>query len=620
MPERQDFPQRLFLLLGVACALLSCLCLAPGLDGGFIFDDRVNIQQNTALHIEHLTAENLLYAAYSFQPGNGSRSLSMLSFALDYLRGGLDARTFKITNLLIHALTTLALALMLRRLLTMTGCPPRRAALGALTVAALWALHPLQVSTVLYVVQRMQMLVTLFMVLALWAYLGMRQAQIEHRRSRGYGLLAALFWVLGFAGKEDAVLLPAYTLAMELTVLRFAAASPRIAALWRRGYGLLVVAGIAFYALVALPHYWQWGAYPGRDFSSLERLLTQGRVLVIYLGQSLWPVPGSMPFFYDDLEISRGLLQPATTLPALLLLAGLLAWAWAWRHRRPLFALGILLFFAGHFLTSNVLNLELAFEHRNQFPMVGILLAAADLAAWAWQRLALPPRASGAVVMSMAAALGATTAARAHAWGDPVRFAAETVRLAPHSERAWGTLSGVFAERSGLKPGPDLDRAITISEQGATVAKSSALLLSNVVIFRTLNGTVTDRDWARFLDRLRREPMSAQNSGIVWSFLHNLQRNIPLDEDGVLETIAITTRRGTLTTNQYLQLASYVFTESTRPDDAFQYLRMAVESAAPDDPEIDKMLGELTEAGRQDWRHKLMDARKQTKVQQASYR
>lgn len=617
MPEPQDLPRRLFLLLGLACALLSCLCLAPGLDGGFIFDDRVNIQQNTALHVEHLTADNLLYAAYSFQPGNGSRSLSMLSFALDYWWGGLDARTFKTTNLLIHALTTLALALMLRRLLALGGWLPRRAALGAVALTALWALHPLQVSTVLYVVQRMQMLVTLFMVLALWAYLGMRQAQIEDRRSRGYGVLAALFWVLGFAGKEDAVLLPAYTLAMELTVLRFAAASPRITALWRRGYGLLVVAGIAFYALVALPHYWRWEAYPGRDFSSLERLLTQGRVLALYLGQILWPVPNSMPFFYDDLAISRGLLQPATTLPALLLLTGLLSWGWAWRHRRPLFALGILLFFAGHFLTSNVLNLELAFEHRNHFPMIGILLAAVDLAGWACRRLALPPRLGTAAAIAVMAMLGATTAARAYAWGDPVRFAAETVRLAPRSERAWGMLSGVFVDRSSFKPGADLDLAIALSEQGARVAASSALLLSNVVIYRTLNGTVTDQDWKRFLERLRREPMGAQNSGVVWTFLHDLRRSVPLDEAGVLDTIAITASRAQFSTNQYLQLAAYVFTESARPDDAFPYLRMAVESAAPDDPEIDKMLGELATVGRLEWRRTLVGTRKKGTQQSA---
>ena len=204
-----------FLLLAVMLAAVAACFLLPGLSGGFVFDDRPNIIENTVLHVSRLNLDDLLYAAYSFQPGHGTRSLSMLSFALDYWRGdGLNPRVFKSTNLLIHALTTFALALMLRRLLTLAQWPPRRAAMGALVLALLWAIHPLQVSSVLYVVQRMQTLVTLFMVLALWAYMGMRHAQMEGRRSRLQGVLTVLFWVLGFAAKEDALLLPLYTLAL----------------------------------------------------------------------------------------------------------------------------------------------------------------------------------------------------------------------------------------------------------------------------------------------------------------------------------------------------------------------------------------------------------------------
>src|SRR5690554_6382780 len=126
---------------------------------------------------------------------------------------------------------------------------------------------------------------------------------------------------------------------------------------------------------VVLPHYWHWQSYPGRDFCSMERLLTLVRWLVMYLGQPLIPLPSSMTFFYDYLSISRSLWQPWTTLPALLMLTGCLVWAWRWRVRRPVFACGIFLFFAGHVMTSNVINLELAFEHRNHFPLIGIVLA-----------------------------------------------------------------------------------------------------------------------------------------------------------------------------------------------------------------------------------------------------
>ena len=61
-------------------------------------------------------------------------------------------------------------------------------ALSALALA--WAAHPLQVSAVLYVVQRIQTMGTLFLVLALWAYLQARQAQIERGEAEVVGLMA----------------------------------------------------------------------------------------------------------------------------------------------------------------------------------------------------------------------------------------------------------------------------------------------------------------------------------------------------------------------------------------------------------------------------------------------
>src|SRR5690606_7262809 len=218
-----------------------------------------------------------------------------------------------------------------------------------------------------------------------------RQAQREGRSGRTGMLGALLLWALAMACKEDSILLPAYALALELTVLRFAAADPRVAGLLRRGYLAAVLAGLAAYALFVLPHYWHWDAYPGRDYSTPERLLTQARVLCLYMGQILLPLPQNMSFFYDWLQPSRGLLQPWTTLPAVATVLGLLAVAWRLRTRRPLFALGVLLFFAAHGIASNVPNLALAFEHRNHFALIGAVLAVGSLLATASHSLRWRP-------------------------------------------------------------------------------------------------------------------------------------------------------------------------------------------------------------------------------------
>ena len=86
---------------------------------------------------------------------------------------------------------------------------------------------------------------------------------------------------------------------------------------------LLAALGAVAFLFVVVPHYWKWDAYPSRDFSTPERLLTQGRVLSMYLWEILVPLPRHMPFYYDWLQPSRGLLDPWTTLPALLLVFAL---------------------------------------------------------------------------------------------------------------------------------------------------------------------------------------------------------------------------------------------------------------------------------------------------------
>lgn len=592
---------RFILFAGICAALVACL-FTPGLNGSFIFDDTPNIVTNTVLHVNSLNLDDWLYAAYSFQPGHGSRALSMLSFTLDYWRGdGLNPRAFKTTNLLIHVTTFVALAIMLRRMFTMAQWPPSRAAAGAILLSLAWASHPIQVSSVLYVVQRMQTLCTLFLVLALWAYLAMRQAQMEGKRSIRYGILMLLFWILGFAAKEDAVLLPLYTLALELTLLRFQAAQPTIEKSLRRGYLWLTAAGAVIYLAVIVPHFWTSDAYPGRDFSSAERLLTQGRVLSMYISQIILPTPSRLPFYYDNIVISRSMFHPATTFTSILLILGLLALAWRWRKSHPLFAFGVLMFFGGHFMTSNVIGLELAFEHRNHLPLIGALIAIADIGLMVANRWCVPRRIGLLSIMLLLLGLAVGTFIRAKDWGDPLKLAEDTVRFAPLSERAWLDLATIYAIRGMSNPGgPDMAHAIDLSQKGASIT-GSLPLLSNLVINKTLRGDVTRADWDKYLDRLGQVPISAQNRNTIWALLANIERGVPLDKEATMEAIDIVSSRWSFSSYENLRFGAFIHNETRHPERALPYLRRAVKLARPDDPDVNNMLVELKGAGRADW-------------------
>ena len=599
---------RWFLLSSLLCAVLAGLLFIPGLAGGFVFDDEPNIVHNYAIHMETLDPIGLAVAAFSDEPGGVTRILPTASFALDYWRGGgLDPAVFKATNIAIHVLTTFALAWFFRMLLLSASVAPASVRLAAPALALAWAMHPLQVSSVLYVVQRMQTMATLFLVLAMLAYLKARLAQIEGRASDKGWLLAMVFWLLAVGCKEDAILLPAYTLALELTVLRFRAASPELARTLRRAYHVMAALGAAAFLFVVVPHYWHWDAYPSRDFSTPERLLTQGRALIMYLWEILLPLPRHMPFYYDWMQPSRGLLDPWTTLPALVLVFTLLATAWRLRTRRPVFALGMLLFFAGHFVTSNVVGLELAFEHRNHFPLLGIVLAAGDLLALAGQRLGLGPRTEIAAITLLLVLLGSATMSRAMSWGSPLQLARTSAELAPHSARAWNSLSRTYFEMGGgYAPGnPYLRKAIAASENGAARAPYATANPTNLIIFKSLQGSVTQADWNGYLACLQHVVMGFENQLALRTLMNNFSHGVALDEDGVFQAIDIIARRGQLEPGEFATIGYFILDKTHQPERAYSYFARSVQTASPGDRRQSEMIVYLRKKGRTEWANKL---------------
>jgi hypothetical protein len=369
-------------------ALLTFAVFYPGLGGSFLFDDFPNIISNPRIQAETLDLDSLGRAAAAYEPGAYGRPLATMSFALDYyLGGGYDASQFKLTGVLVHVANALLVLLLANALLRSGGVA--RPALPAFAIALAWAAHPLQVSSVLYIVQRMETLATTFVLAALWAYLQGRMRQIEGRGGIAWIAASLARAAIGMLSKEIAVLFPLYTLGLELTLLRFAAANPATARRWRLAYVAGVVAGALAFLLLILPIYLDPASYSFRDFGLVERLLTQLRVLPMYLGWILMPLPGQLAFYYDDYVASQGLLSPITTLLGGLLLAALLASAVALRTRLPFYSLGLLWFFAAHFLTSNVVPFELVFEHRNYFATLGIIRAG-DHEGRRWRRAGRP--------------------------------------------------------------------------------------------------------------------------------------------------------------------------------------------------------------------------------------
>jgi hypothetical protein len=596
-------PPLLRLLFSLIVALLAALPFTTGLPGGFVLDDVPNIINNDDLQLTSLDASQLVKIATAPQISGSLRVVPTLTFALDYLRAGsFDPATFKTTNILIHALTACALGWFFHALLLATNVPAKRAQWAAPALALAWALHPLQVSSVLYVVQRMQTMGTLFLVLALLAYLQARRAQIAGNPGRTGLLVSMLLWVVAMGCKEDSILLPAYTLALELTVLRFGAADTGLATRLRRGYLIATLAGAAAYALWLIPNHWHWEAYPARDFSTPERLLTQARVLCLYLWQILVPLPSHMPFYYDGLPPSRGLLQPWTTLPAIAALLALLALAWRLRARWPLFSLGVLLFFGAHFITSNVIGLELAFEHRNHFALIGAVLAVGSLLAHAGARLRLRPAAQSSLCVILLITLGSATLVRAHSWADKLAFARTSTELAPHSARAWFGLCMDYFKAGGeaVKDNSNLDKAIEACRNGSTAAPYALNSPATLLVLKTLRGDVTQQDWALFQHRMDTVHMGWDNQRAPMILAYYARKGVRLDKQEMLKALATLARRASITPFNSASLGYFIMNDLEDPDQAMPYFAVAISAANPADPFPQQLAGELMTKNRAD--------------------
>ncbi|MCP5479024.1 MAG: tetratricopeptide repeat protein [Rhodanobacteraceae bacterium] len=499
-------------VLAMAAALLVAGAVYwPGLSGGFIFDDLPFIVENPAIQGLNGTSQAWLRAIFAFPVEHQGRWLGMLSFAINAWLHGFQPLGFKAVNLAIHLVNGVLVWLVVRRLARVlghvSGTPAWASANAAawlpVAVAALWLVLPINLTAVLYVVQRFESLSTLFIFLGIAFYLGWRIRFAEGRGGLwGAVAIVGLFAVLGAMVKESALLLPLYTAAIEVVVLQQASQKPLrrpILALYAGMLGVPFVVGAVWYLG------WAGGAssYP-RHFTTLERVLTEFRVLFMYMDWTLLPAPSKLALFHDDVALSRSLLTPPTTLMAagghVLMVCAAIFGARRW----PLVCVGTLLFYAGHVMTGTVVPLEIVFEHRNYLPSVGILLAAAAVSRRVFCRIGAAYL-SGVLATIFFIYYAGVTVLRASEWGDPLLHAATEVQRQPGSERAINIYAYELLRISGGDPSSEFhQQAMQALERCSRVPGSTITCDAALIMERERIGAVVGKEtWGRLLEKLR---------------------------------------------------------------------------------------------------------------------
>jgi len=512
---------------------LTIACYAPGLSGGFFFDDYPNIVDNSGIAAEHASLSNLTQAALSSPSSDLKRPLASLTFAANYLSTGLDPRAMKATNIVFHLINGILLFVLVRQILCLEKVQTRGLidpSIQAALVAGAWMILPINLTSVLYIVQRMESMANLFVLVGLIGYIRVRQSMQDHgglRRSLLAALCIIIPTAMGILAKETAIMLPLYAACVEAIIFRFCSvpshgsSSARFDKNILAIFFLLLLLPLVIGISVFLPHLLEASGWSSRNYVLTTRLYSEARIVVDYIAWIVFPTPEALSFYHDDFAISKGWLTPWTTLTSTFALVTLAVIAVLARRRVPLFSLGISFYFGCHLLTGTILPLELIYEHRNYFASIGLLIAALPLLQTDESARSPANIARWLGVVVLISYWSAQTAATAAAWGSPLGQAEELARRAPMSPRAQYELGRTYIIYSKYNPlSPFAEKVYEPLERSASLPNSSILAEQALIFYNSrMHRPLKDTWWISMAGKLRDNRVSVQDESALGSLV-----------------------------------------------------------------------------------------------------
>jgi len=337
-PDRPSNKIRWEVLICLLLAVLTATVYFRVINYPFIhYDDHLYVSDN--MHVQAgLTLQSVIWAfTRSSEASNYYIPLTWLSFIFDHELFGMLPGGYHGTNLILHILNAILLFVVL------TDLTQER--WRSAVVAALFAVHPLNVESVAWVAERKNVLSMLFFLLTLWSYV-----RFVNRPDIKRFLWVMLFFLFGLLSKPMLVTLPLVFLLLDYWPLnRFQSAkrspnagtSPHRSTLW-----LLCVEKAPLFILSAACSIFAYITQQSEGaIVSLETYPLSLRIentllsYVRYVMKTIWPAGLSVIYPYPT---ELPLWQVVCSAALILLIAVLIV---RWRSLRPWFAVGWLWYF-----------------------------------------------------------------------------------------------------------------------------------------------------------------------------------------------------------------------------------------------------------------------------------
>ena len=416
-------PSRRVMLLASALSAIVLASFFPAILGGFIWDDII-------FTTSEVVREPSGLATIWFSPSGIEREahywpVTYTSFWLGHKLWGFSPVASHAVNVLLHLVNCLLLWHLMVRL----------AVPGAWLVAAVFAVHPVHVESVAWVIERKDLLSGLFYLTAALTY--MRHAA-EPRRSRY--VLALVLFAAALLSKSVAVTLPVALLIW----LAWKHGLPKALDLWRLVPFFVLAVGITVADLAF---------YRGRevlsfDYSLVERALIAGRALWFYVAKLVWPT--ELAVIYPLWEVT------ARDLIAWLCLAAACATVvllWTCRHRIGTGPLAGAFFFAVTlspvlgFVDYGYMQFSFVADRYQYLACIGLIAPVVGSAARGIESMRGASLLCGRVMFAMVlAVLGWLTWQQSAIYRNPVTFFTHIIGLNPEARRAHYNLSAALAE------------------------------------------------------------------------------------------------------------------------------------------------------------------------------